>query len=372
MPVGTGAETLSNIPASPYVVDPSGFMALTKRNVVTPKRFSLPAAGAFEALQVPQVGVLSKLLVQFVGSLVSTPGAGSVTPTNEWPYNLLRGVQLQLNGANELHAVSGIDYHVLRFVRYPAYDEFIDVFPGYASPSDVGISTPAAIAAGTYDVNLTWEIPLAMDDVSLVGSLFAQASSSNIQLRVQRALDADLFTLAGGATVALSGTIYLQTTTFDVPFAPDGRLITPDLSRLHGLNAVEIPFTAVGENRVPLIRSAGNLARLFLSGESADNVSLSARPAAPASRKIERFSIEYGANKRPLNYLPASTLLAVNNQHYGSVVPYERLVLDTVKENPIRDAILMAGLTELAAVVEVGSSVSVTAGRMRVVQETLF
>lgn len=366
MPVGTAAETLRNVPAQPFVVNPGAFMSATRRNVVTPLRFTLPGEGAFHAEQLPQTGIVSKVLLIVSGTLTVSDGA--VTPTNEWPYNLLRGIVVNLQGTNELHNVQGIDYHALRFLRYPAYDERVDVFPGAPASGRLG-DAATEIPPGDHRLYLTYELPFAMDDVSLVGSLFLQSAQSNVSVRVQRALNADLFDTP--ENVSITGQVSLQTTTFDVPVI-EGSLVTPDLSKLHGFNRVEVPFTATGENRIPLIRSSGNLVRLLMAGEAGDGVPLSVAPDAPASRSIRALSLEYAANRRPLSYNPASSLLATNNQHYGSTVPYNRIVLDFIKENPVRDAVLMAGLTELAVVIDVDPAVNVTAGRMSVVQETLF
>jgi hypothetical protein len=43
-----------------------------------------------------------------------------------------------------------------------------------------------------------------------------------------------------------------------------------------------------------------------------------------------------------------------------------------VRENPPRDVILMAGVTELAVVPKVNTAVSISGGSVRIVQETLF
>ena len=68
----------------------------------------------------------------------------------------------------------------------------------------------------------------------------------------------------------------------------------------------------------------------------------------------------------------AATLLAVNNQHYGATAPYDRLVFDFLRENPQRDVIYMQGVTELNVVPKVDAGVTVSAGEVRVVQETLY
>lgn len=362
MPIGAGAETLQSIPAQPYVTDPAMFFQLTRKNILTPKTIAAPGPGAFGTAQLLQAGIVSKLRVTFVGTL--TVATAALTSSNQWPYNLLKQFNLSANGQNDLFSCDGIDLHALRYIRYPAYAERVDQFPGTVGGGD-------SIAVGTYDLSLSWEVPIAMDDTSLIGALYAQSSATNLTVRIGQAINADLFS-ANPANATLAGTFYIEETLFEVPYDAQGQLVIPDTSRLHGFNAVNLPFSNLGEVRTPLIRSAGQLARLFMSASSAANNRLSALPNAAATKKLDRLRIEYGGNQRPFDFNPAHTLLSLNGQHYGAPAPYDRLVLDLVKENPPRDVIFMQGVTELAAVPVVGSGVAVTAGVVRVVQETLY
>jgi hypothetical protein len=365
MPLGTGSETLNTLPQQGFVTDPAAFFQLTKKRVYNPLSFAAPGPGAARTLQLPQAGIVSKLLVTFVGSVTVANGTGTTTTTNEWPHNVLKAYKLNINGQNELHNLSGIDLAVLRYVRYPAYGDVVDQFPGNVGGGD-------ALTNGEQDVHLTWEVPIAIDDVSLIGSLFLQSAASNVSATFQQAANDDLFTLTGDATVSIDGTFYVEMTTFEVPTTAEGNIVVPDLSRLHGINVVPVPFTNIGENRVALVRSSGQLTRLLVSAENAPNQRLSAKPGTAAASRLDALSLEYGARHRPFSFEPASSLLAINNHHYGGLTPYDRLVLDQVKENPTRDAINMQGLTELAVVVDVNSAVAITNGRIRVVQETLF
>lgn len=362
MPVGVGAETLQNIPVSPYVTDPSTFFQMTSKNILTPRAPALPGPGQSTTVQLLQSGVVSKLQITFVGTL--TVATAAVVPSDQWPYNLLSGFLLSANGQNNLWDCDGIDLHALRYVRYPSYVERVDVFP------DV-VGGGGSVAVGAYTVYLTWEVPIAMDDVSLVGSLYAQSSATNLTVKLTQALNADLFA-TNPANATLAGSFYVQETLFQIPFDGEGNIVIPDLSRLHGFNSVNFPVTNTGEARVPLIRSAGQLGRLFVSARGAANNRLSALPNAASTKKLEALRIEYGGNQRPYTWDPASQLLALNNQYYGAPAPYDRLVLDLLKENPPRDIILMQGVTELAAVPRIGAGVTLTGASVRLVQETLF
>lgn len=363
MPTGTGAVTLQNIPSDPFVTDPDAFFAMTEKQVLTPHTVPTPGPGLFFTRQLLQSGVVSKLQVTFVGTI--TVATAAATTADIWPYGFLGAFSLSANGQNDLFSCNGEDLHALRFARYPAYNERVDTFPGTVGGGD-------SVAVGTYNVSLTWEVPIAMDDFTLVGSIYAQSSATNLTTRISQALNTDLFS-ANPGNVTIAGNWYIQETYFELPYDAAGHLVLPDLTRLHGFNAVNAPFGA-GEVRTPLIRSAGQLSRLFMSARSSATNRLSAMPNAAATKKLDAIRMEYGGNKRPLVFDPASTLLSLNNQWYGAPLPYDRMALDFVKENPPRDVVLMQGVTELAVVPRVNSSVVVTAGQgnIRVVQETLF
>jgi hypothetical protein len=363
MPMGTGAELLRMLPEQDYVMDPGAFFAMTRGNVQTPRSHPHPGAAQPIGGQLLQVGIVSKLRIVFEGQAVVSTAAA--TTGDQWPYNLLKGVRLTINGQNDVWSCDGIDLHVLRFTRYPAYEEAVDLFPGSVGGGN-------SVGTGTYPIYLTWELPIAMDDTSLIGSLFAQSPSTSISYKFDTAANADLFS-ANPANVAITGTWYVQETLWEVPFDSEGKIVLPDLSRIHGFNAVDTPFNNVGEVRTELIRSAGQLCRLFVTARSSATNRLSAAPNAATTKKIDKLRVEYGGNQRPLDYTPSATLLSINNQHYGASAPYERLVADFLRENPPRDLVYLQGVTELAVVPTVNAAVVPGAGSaVRVTQETLY
>ncbi len=363
MPIGTGAETLQNIPAQPFIVDPAAFFQMTRKQVINAGgAHALADPGGTITRQLLQAGIVSKLHITFVGSL--NVATAAVTTGANWPYGFLDPFKLSANGQNDLISCDGVDLHALRFARFPAYDERVDDFPGSVGGGD-------SVAIGDHDLHLTWEVPIAMDDTSLIGSLFAQSAATSLSVTLGTATLADLFS-ANPANATFTGDWYITETLFDVPIDAEGQMVTPDLSRLHGFQALDTSFTQVGEVRTALIRSSGQLSRLFLSVKDATHSRLQALPSAADADSIDQVRLEYGAGQRPLVYNPAATLLSVNNQHYGAVLPYDYLAFDFVRENPPRDVILMQGVTELAVVPTVNAAATITAGVVRAVQETLF
>lgn len=377
MPSGVGAKTLVNDPRAQgiaFASDPAVFFELTEKDEYVAYTFSTPGSGSTERRSLPQTGILSRLRLVFVGVITTTLGAGTVTTTSSWPYGFLDDCKLAANAQNDLIQCDGADLHARRAIQYPGFrpNDDVDVVPG-------GEGAGQVLANGANTLVLSWELPVAIDPVNLVGSLYAQSPSMNLQLAVKQASDTDLLVAAGGATIdSITGTWYVMTTTFDIPLAggDQPRLITPDLSRLHGLNAIQVPFANTGEVQAPLVRVNGQLDRLLIQvakGDPAGNTADQYLGWTADLAEVTAVRIEYGAAKRPLNYDPAHFLAMINLDDYADSLPYGYACFDFLAENGPRDVIVMPGVTDLKAVATVGSGVAVAAGaRVRLFAETLF
>lgn len=377
MPSGVGATTLVNDPRAQGVAfapDPAAFFELTERNEYQAFSMVVPGSGATAMHELPKAGVLSKIWVLFVGIITTTLGGGTVTTTSRWPYGFIDRVSLSANAQNDLHTYNGLDAHVLRAVRNPGFvpNDDVDLVPG-------GLGAGQTLANGANTLVLGWEIPVAIDDVSLIGALYAQSPSMNLQLNVRQAVTTDLLVAAGGATVdSITGTFFVQVTSFDIPITTgeSPRLITPDLSRLHGVQAHDVPYSNTGEVRSPLIRVNGQLDRLLVAVSQANpagNVAEQFLAATADAVGIDAIRIEYGAAEKPLDYNPAHFLAWKNLDHYADALPGRYLAFDFLAENAPRDVILMAGVTDLVCIPTVNSAVVVGGGAaVRLVQETLF
>lgn len=367
MPMGTGATTLQTIPAGPFVPNPAVFDSQTVRNQ---ERFEVRDVdfGTTWSTEIPQVGILQKLRHIVKGTI--TIGVGGATPTALWPHGLLEDVRLSANGQNDLHSLTGIDLHVLRFLRFPAYEEAVDTFPGVVGGGPGGTDLDE-IAAGTYPLHLTWEEPIAADESSLVGGLFAQSSAANIRLRRKLAEAADLFG-ADASLVTLDVECHTHVVRYEIPIDGENRLVVPDLSRLMALNATDKQFSGTGPVEVPMVRSAGQLHRLIATVNASSTNRLIPSSVATTSKRIDAARLVYGGNKRPLDYEPIGDLMAQLNNWYGGIPPYDAIVLDLIRENPQRDILSLQGVTELKFIPTVNSAVTVSGGTVHLVQQTLF
>jgi hypothetical protein len=365
--MGSGTPTLQTIPVQSFQTNPGLFFQQTVRTQERIEQQVITAGGTWNT-PIPQVGVIQKLRTVITGTI--TIASGGATPTERWPHGLLEEAKLSANGQNDLHSLSGIDLHVLRFCRFPAYEEAVDTFPGTVGGGPGGADL-ASIAAGTYNVHLTFEHPVAADESTLVGAIFAQSSAANINLRRKIADLAALFG-ADASKVTLNLTAYTHEVRFEIPIGADGALIVPDLSRLMAINSTDKQFSSTGAVEVPMVRSAGQLHRLIATVRSTATKRLVPSVTAAANSRVDAARLVYGGNKRPLDYDPISDLMAQANNWYGSIPPYDAIVLDLVRENPQRDLLLLQGVTELKFVPTVNAAVSVGGGTVHMVQQTLF
>lgn len=359
MPIGTGADTLQNIPAQNFVTDPSAFFAQTIPNVLTPASATFGGFGSNFTETLLQTGIVSKIRVLFGGSLVIAGGAA--TPAAGYPYSLLESARLSANGQNDLISVSGIGLHALRHARYPASTVVGDTFTA-GSPT---------LANGTYPLVLTWELPIAMDDTTLIGSLYAQSSATNLTLRLAAAQVGDFLSTVPG-TATINGTWYVQETLYEIPFDTEGRQIIPDLTRLHSINEFAVPLVNTGDAHAELIRTEGQLSRLFMRHQKSPGVPLSFDGNTAAASRVDTVRLQYGGNQRPLDYNPAHLLYAQNSVNYGTPLPYNFAAFDFLRENPPRDALLMQGVTNLEVVSNINAAVVLAGGTSTLIQETLF
>ena len=369
MPSGTGASVLSTLPDVPYTIDPVAFAQLTEKNVQPLDQFPTPGPGNAATFYLPKSGVVSQLRMVFNGSLTVTAAVAGQTqpiPSARWPYGLLGNFKLSAGLGAEIWDASGLDLTALNHALHPFVSELVDQYPGAVGGGG------AALAAGVYPLYLNFDVPIATDQTSLIASIFCQSSSANVAGQVFQAVMSDLIEPGGTAALwTIAGTWTPVETVWAIPLSKSG-LILPDISHVHIGAGINQAFTGTGRQPAMIQRTAGVLQRLFLRAENTRTSFLSALPSTPSDALIDEIRINYGLTQTPLVFNPASTLASLNNRWYGSPLPYDTYCYDTVRENAVRDAILLAGVTELQAQVYVDPAVVVETGAYtRVFEEIL-
>lgn len=363
------AAFMHNLPEQgSYVMDQAAFARETERNDMPLEPRTFPGLGGAPLdTRVPNVGVWAWLRVIFVGTLV-VGGTGAVTATYQWPWNTIKRFQINLNGQTSLISAEGLDLRSRRsrIFRHPR--EEVSTAP--ATDAATGNPAPGVIANGSYPVVLAYDIPIVHDAYTLTGALYAQSDQTYLQHRIQPGAQAELFSVASGGTVALTGTFHTQMTFYDIPYDEvqgKGRVVLlPDLRWLHGFLAADKPFANTGEVEAPLIRVAGQLIayQAYLDNGGAAQID-------PTVWTELRF--EYGGNRRPRTYNPVSQLLEKNGQDYSGRIRPGTAVLDFEADNPERELVYPKGVTELKSVATLPQGTVVNANaRAHFVEESLF
>jgi hypothetical protein len=255
MPVGSsGMAFMHNVPEQgSFVENTQQFFLNTERNDIPQAPSPFPGFGAPVDYRIPNVGVLSAIRVVLKLSLV-VGGTGAVTTTYQWPWNIIKRASLNANGQTQIISAEGNDLRARRqrFFRNPRDP----ISGGPAVDTIYGDPQPGVIANGTYNVVLVYDLPIAHDDYEMAGSLYAQSDQNSLAWRLEAAAQSDLFSIAAGGTVALTGTVYWTTTVYDIPTADTSRgrvVLLPDMSWIHGFLGTNQPHErpAAGHLRLP-------------------------------------------------------------------------------------------------------------------------
>jgi hypothetical protein len=359
VPTGTGAVNLRNLPATKYAVNPGLFNQLTSKTIFDPINFPLPAFGNYVENQLLQVGIISKIRL-IVSGTVTTTGAINAVPTAKWPWGLINRATISGNGQNDFISCDGWDLRIRQIAANRALIDGVSFWPSNPGASPFNV-------AGVANFLLQYEIPVAMDDTTLIGSLYAQSEATNLTYRIQTESQANLFTFTVG-TLAIAATVYLEETVFEVPYDPShpDTLVIPDLTVLHGLVGNDNAVGAQTQVDTNLYRIQGQLERLIWRQQD----SAAATGFYPTASYVQA-QLLYGSNQTPYTFNPLTMLRVRNNIDYREVLPDGIFILDGIVENAARDQILLEGVTNLRLRTNYVVAPAVTAS-LHFVQETLF
>lgn len=360
MPTGTGAIAIRNLPITKYMINPGLFNQLTSRVIFDPINYPLPTSGNYQNTQLLQVGIVASINLLIVGTITTTGTTVTIAPTAHYPYNLI-SVQISGNGQNNFISCDGWDLTLRLRAANRAYVDGISSFPAAgASPFTVA----AAVA-----FTLAYKIPIAMDDTTLVGALYAQSEATNLVLKVTTRTASDLFAVTAG-TIAVTGTVFIEEEIFEVPYDPQhpDTLIIPDLTVLHGLVSNDNAVASQTTLDTQLFRINGQLERLFYYTV---DLTTATAPAFTATATYSQTQLIYGSNQNPYTFSPMNFQRWRNNRDYRIVLNNGLYCLDFVADNPARDLVLLEGVTNLR--LRTQYTAAPTGGSyVHFVQETLF
>ena len=328
--------TLQGIQIPKSSVDPKTFQALTRRqNLQTKTLSSFAGWGLVDTIPILQTGIVTYLDVRIVGTLAVALNSGTCASTWRWPYGIVQALRFTANGQSNLINASGWFLKAFSFAsRVPGDDRGVANGCGGASP---GTSTNqgtfalaseswgvgqgvTAIGAGSYNVELSIAVPVAYDQVSLMGAIFAQTTSSALQLQIAWEALANLFTLTGAATVTWSSgpSVIVEGTAYTIP-SYNGGIVVPNLSVFHSLTENTInPTVSNGLQEVTLAGQGVGRQLMRAAFQVRNN---GATTAVPIAQNVANYGLNYwryGGNTTPETYTDGQRLREWNERLYNT------------------------------------------------------
>ncbi|WP_405889580.1 hypothetical protein OG762_52460 (plasmid) [Streptomyces sp. NBC_01136] len=364
-------------------VRPAEFFARTRRRTFNEGNQTWGGFGGQNTWELKKSDIIAVAVIRFTGSLVVTPGTGSVASTARWPYDMLKAVRFTANGASNVINASGLKLKVREYQkRGDANDRGVtqtiggvSVNQGTLSQSSeswgVGSNT-SALTGGTFPVDLYWVVPIAEDEVDLSGAIFAATSSTDLTIQVDSETAANLFALTGNATVALTGNMQTTTIKYSIPIGSDGQIVVPDLSLFHSYIQSRTTQLGTGGNEVRLIGQGAGKTLLRTSFQTWNG-----SPSAPlpmTDTNYGEIAWRYGSNETPDDYLSGSVLRQINERTYNTDIGkvWGFGTVDFAAENAFRDAVDMGTTSDLRLLATLQSGVTLNAAAFEYVQETIF
>jgi hypothetical protein len=312
------------IPAA--IVDKGLFLARTRRHTQQERKISFTlGTSTQDTIPLRRSDILSEITLHITGNLTITPGTGTVASTSEWPYNLIKSLKLNANGASSLISARGWTLRAREIAKDEGLSDRGNVQTIGGTPRSngtlslaceswgVGSNTTGLSAATNVPVDLVLVVPVAEDQFDLTGSLFLQQTSSELSLELNWANLSDLFTTTGNGAATFSGTVAVQTTKFEVP-TQDGAIVIPDLSMFHSLVETNSVAIAAGDNETIVVGQGRGkyvlriISQLYASGS----------PLPCTSANFGPLAWRYGTAETPDTWIDGSKLRIAMERQYNS------------------------------------------------------
>lgn len=388
MAAGQPTLVLQGVETPNVSVDPDSFFKFTRR-LRYPMRglTAIAGFGSTDSTQLRQTGVVSKLLVRVTGNLV---WGGTITGSSTswlWPYDLVRAFRVSANGQSNLINVPGSACKVINVMTNPAYvDGGVKHTIGSTTGVQIGTMALAAEdwgtsstnqmgpnasvpAAGTYTVDVVYEIPISFDDKTLVGAIYAQTSATQLTLDIDWETQSNLFTVGASATLAENLKFSVIGEVFSIPQV-GGRFVLPDLSAFHSLIAFQQQGLGQGDNEIILPGTGVGRQLMRLVGQVWTGSATA--PLAVNATNFGQIAWRYGGNDTPEMLPSGADLRYINALDYGVDVGanWGYFAHDFATRWAFRDSVDEGATTDLRLVVNLVSAP--TSGVAKVIQETLF
>ncbi|GAA1706682.1 hypothetical protein GCM10009765_65170 [Fodinicola feengrottensis] len=391
-------QSVQGVQSPGMVFNPDLFFKATRRQrfPMQPKK-AINGIGSSDVITLTQEGIVSALEVRVSGTVTFGGTIGTTTMSYEWPLNLIKNLALSANGQSTLISARGLLLRSVEFIANPKLDDngLAATFGTTAVTSgslkfptdDWGTSAGNSLnpganvpAVGTYTVDLTFLVPIAADQRSLVGSLFAQTSASNLTCTINwntqgaaaggTSSSGLISAMGASATFASALNVEVVGLAYSIPIV-NGTPVIPDLSTFHGLNEIQYGGLTQGTNG-PILSGTG-VGRTMLRLISQVTTGATATvPLAVNDTNYATVGWGYGGNTVPESYDRGGTW---NVQTYRTAgvnlgVNWGVGLWDFCSDNAVRDVIDQGTTSSLRILL--GLVAAPTQGIAYITQETLF
>ncbi len=375
------------------------YFGLTRRQIRQAKPLTTFAGvGNSDEFQLVHDGIVAGLIIRVTGTIVGVGTAA--TSGRRWPYDVLRGVRFSANGQTNLKA--------LQFMYPDCSDAGITPLGGVAgTPVRVGISGAnpgfsvdvptalsqsgyladtidrwgfgsgtSAIAAGTYPVDLHYFVPVAFDQKTLEGAIFAQTEGTNLVLALDWANSSDVFPTAFGTSTTFNLQFSVHEVYYDIPIVGGRRILPSGIVYFHQLVQTRATSAlAQGDNEfiLPGIARGRKLMRVFYQLWNGATPA----PVVPAdSSNVANFGPQgwiYGGNQNPERWALGSDMAYYNEKTFDTDLASQWgfLVHDFANEWAFRDLVDLGSTNDLRLLMNLTTNVTVSSPIWEVVQQVL-
>lgn len=382
--------TMQGIAVPAASVNPQEFFRRTRRLTFQQRAFNFAGLGLSDNVPILQTGIIAGLTIRFAATLTVTLGGGTAATTARWPYDLIRALRVSANGQSNLINCSGWKLKVRDIMaRGDLTDRGVANGIGGASPGTartqgtlalaneswgVGQNVTAIVGAPTnYAVDLSWYVPIAFDQLHLLGAIFAQTASTDLNLAIDWAPSTDLFVLTGAATAVFTGaTVVVEAHVFSIPQGPNGSIIVPDLSMFHSLVQTRFGQPVNGTNEVRL--AGQGIGRQLLRAYWQTWNGAVPVPLAVNAVNYGQVGWRYGGNDTPELWTDGQQLAYWNERLFNcSIGQFAGFgCWDFASENAFRDSVDLGAATETRLVLEIPAAVALVSPFIEYVQESAF
>ena len=379
-------QTMQGVEVPQSSVNPMAFFAGTRRNRLQQANQAWQGLGFTDTIRILRAGVVSEIMIQLSGTVTVNLAAGTVATTGRWPYDIIRNCRFTANGQTNLINLSGDKlkaYEVIHrtdFTDKATAQNGPGAFPGVATNqgtlamnSEVwGLGTGVTAIPGAptaYPFNLAWIVPIAYDQETLAGAIFAQTSSTALELNIDWAPSTDLFVATGAATVVIAATLKVLVTSYSIPTDGKGGIYIPDLSAFHALQQTKVTPTQ-GLNEIILSGQGVGRQLLRIYAQGWNNTTQT--QIAITDLTVGQFGLRYGNNDTPENLMSGTIARQVAERTFNSDIAALRgyLCLDFVSQFAYRDSIDEGTASEIRMLIEYLAALPANAS-VEYVQETL-